>query len=105
MTLTYHVNSEIAPIVQLRRKGRDLYDLWLGLTQGHANPARIIDVFRKYLAAEGNRISRTEFERNLAQKMDHPGFLSDLPPLLRPGIPYDIEEARSLVEATVLALL
>ena len=105
VTLTYHVSSEIAPIVQLRRKGRDLYDMWLGLTQGRANSARIVDVFQKYLAAEENSISRIEFERNLAQKMEHPGFLSDLPPLLRPGIPYDIEEARSLVEDTVVALL
>jgi len=88
-----------------RRKGRDLYDMWLGLTQGRANPARIVDVFRKHLVAEGNSVSRTEFERNLAQKMEHPGFLSDLPPLLRPGVAYDIEEARRLVEATVAALL
>ena len=88
-----------------RRKGRDLFDLWLGLAQGGANAATVVDVFRQYVAAEGNAISRAEFEQNLAQKMKHAGFLSDLPPLLRPGIAYDVAEARCLVEHELLARL
>lgn len=88
-----------------RRKGRDLFDLWLGLRQGRANPATVVDVFRKYVAAEGNAISRAEFEQNLAQKMKHAGFSSDLPPLLRPGIAYDAAEAHRLVEKELLARL
>lgn len=88
-----------------RRKGRDLFDLWLGLTQGGANAATVVDVFRKYVAAEGNAISRAEFEQNLAQKMKHAGFLSDLPPLLRPGVAYNAAEACRLVEKELLARL
>ena len=88
-----------------RRKGRDLFDLWLGLTRGGANAATIADVFRKYVTAEGNAISRAEFEGNLAQKMKHAGFLSDLPPLLRPGIAYDAMAAYRLVEKELLARL
>ena len=158
VTLTYRVNSEIAPVVPLklkieintrehftvlglvmqpmtvesrwfsrqssvptftvdellgtkmralyqRRKGRDLFDLWLGLTAGGANAATVADVFRKYVAKEGNSILRTEFEQNLALKMKHAGFLSDLPPLLRPGIIYDAAEAHRLVEAELLSRL
>ncbi len=159
VTLTYRVNSEIAPVVPLRlkieintrehftvlglvkqtlavtsrwftgqsaaiptfavdellgtkmralyqrRKGRDLFDLWLGLTRGGANAATVVDVFRKYMAAEGNAISRADFERNLTQKMKHVGFLSDLPPLLRPGIVYDATGACRLVEKELLARL
>lgn len=86
-----------------RRKGRDLFDLWLGLTQGRANPATIVEVFQKYLTAEGNTISRVDFERNLSQKMKHAGFLSDLPPLLRPGVAYDAKEAHRLIEAELVA--
>lgn len=86
-----------------RRKGRDLFDLWLGLTQGGANAVTVVDVFRKYVAAEGNTISRVEFEQNLAQKMKHAGFLSDLPPLLRPGVSYDAVEAHRLIGMELLA--
>jgi predicted nucleotidyltransferase component of viral defense system len=86
-----------------RRKGRDLFDLWLGLTQGGANPDQVVEVYRKYLAAEGNAISRTEFENNLNQKMRHSGFLSDLPPLLRPGVVYNINEAYRLIQAELVA--
>jgi predicted nucleotidyltransferase component of viral defense system len=88
-----------------RRKGRDLFDLWLGLTQGGAKAATVVDVFRKYVGAEGNAISRAEFEQNLAQKMKHAGFLSDLPPLLRPGVAYDVVQAHRLVENELLARL
>jgi len=88
-----------------RRKGRNLFDLWLGLTQGRANPAAVVDVFRKYVAAEGNTMSRAEFEQNVALKMKHAGFLSDLPPLLRPGVAYDPMQAHRLVEKELLARL
>ncbi len=88
-----------------RRKGRDLFDLWLGLTRGGANAAKVVEVFLKYLAAEGRVISRVEFEQNLAQKMKHAGFLSDLSPLLRPGITYDMMEAGRLVEEELVARL
>ncbi len=88
-----------------RRKGRDLFDLWLGLTQGGANSARVVDIFHKYLSAEGNTIARAEFEQNLTQKMKHDGFLSDLPPLLRPGITYDVMEAHRLVVTELISRL
>ena len=60
------------------------------------------DVSRKYVVKEGNPILRTEFEQNLALKMKHTGFLSDLPPLLRPGIIFNTAEAHRLVEAELL---
>jgi predicted nucleotidyltransferase component of viral defense system len=88
-----------------RRKGRDLFGLWLGLTQGGANAATVVEVFRKYVAAEGNAISRVEFEQNLLRKMKHAGFLSDLPPLLRPGVAYDAAEAYRLVGEELVARL
>jgi hypothetical protein len=38
-------------------------------------------------------ILSAEFALNLAAKMKHAGFLSDTPPLLRPGIHFDPAEA------------
>jgi predicted nucleotidyltransferase component of viral defense system len=88
-----------------RRKGRDLFDLWLGLTQGRADGTKVVEVFRQYVKNEGNSISRREFQQNFEQKMKHSGFMSDLPPLLRPGVSYDCGEALRVVESELVALL
>lgn len=88
-----------------RRKGRDLFDLWLGLKQGNAKASAVVKIFQKYIADEGNSISQKEFGQNLEQKMKYPGFLSDLPPLLRPGVQYDMQEAYHVVKKELIALL
>lgn len=106
--LTFDLDELLATKLQAlyqRRKGRDLFDLWLGLTQGKANAKRVVDTFRNYLAAEGKTISRAVFEQNLVQKMAYSGFLSDLPPLLRPGVTYDISVAHRLVKKELIAQL
>jgi predicted nucleotidyltransferase component of viral defense system len=88
-----------------RRKGRDLYDLWLGLTMGKANPASIAEIFQAYMIAEGHSVTRTQFSSNLATKMTHAGFLSDIPPLLRPGLSYDPHQAYRIVDEELLTKL
>jgi hypothetical protein len=45
------------------------------------------------MRSENNPVSAAEFTPNLTTKMKHAGFLSDTPPLLRPGIQYDAKEA------------
>jgi predicted nucleotidyltransferase component of viral defense system len=68
-----------------RRKGRDLYDLWLGLQQKDATPRRIVTVFDAYMKATATPVTRKEYLDNLSAKIAHPGFLTDLPPLLAEG--------------------
>jgi predicted nucleotidyltransferase component of viral defense system len=85
-----------------RRKGRDLFDLWLGLTQGGANATRIAEAFHAYLKAEGHAVTAAQLRQNLAAKMSDAAFLSDVPPLLRPGIAYDAPEAHRLIERELL---
>ena len=41
-----------------RRKGRDLFDLWLGVTEGKADAGRIIHVFKKYMETEGQTVDK-----------------------------------------------
>jgi predicted nucleotidyltransferase component of viral defense system len=79
-----------------RRKGRDLYDLWLAL-QGGIDPERVVHAFQRYIAEDGSRITRAEFETNLADKMSSPRFMADLLPLLAPGTNYDPAEAHQKV--------
>ena len=88
-----------------RRKGRDLFDLWLGLTQGGADAVRIAQTFHAYLAAEGHAVSAKQLRQNLVAKMSDATFLSDVPSLLRPGVAYDASEAHALIESELLARL
>jgi predicted nucleotidyltransferase component of viral defense system len=88
-----------------RRKGRDLFDLWLGLTDGKANPLKVVKIFRKYMKEEGLKVSQREYRENLARKMTTRSFLADTDNLLRPGIAYLPQEAYQLVDQKVLQLL
>jgi len=80
-----------------RRRGRDLFDLWDARTRGRVNPARVAETFQAYLRADELRISRAEFERNLAGKARSRAFLSEVSGMLAPGIAYDAEAALALV--------
>jgi len=88
-----------------RRKGRDMFDLWLGLTQGGADATRVVQAFHAYLTAEGHSVSAAQLRQNLAAKMKDAAFLSDVPTLLRPGVAYDPSEAHALVERELLTQL
>ena len=88
-----------------RRKGRDLFDLWIALGMKEAEPKRIVPAFRRYMEEEGNVVNRSEFERNLAAKVRTRSFTEDLRPLLAPGIQYDVTEAATVVGDRLLALL
>lgn len=88
-----------------RRKGRDLFDLWLGLSSGRVNPERIVLTLREYLKAEGLSVSRREFRENLAAKLETKSFLSDTANLLRPAITYDPRTAAHMIEKQLLNLL
>lgn len=88
-----------------RRKGRDLFDLWQAHQAGALDPQPVVDAFTHYMAAENHKVSTAEFGQNLAAKMKHPGFLSDTPPLLRPGIPFDPVAAHDWVMQNLISLI
>jgi predicted nucleotidyltransferase component of viral defense system len=88
-----------------RKKGRDLFDLWYGITVSKANPTVIVNVFRKYLEAEGKTVSQREFRDNLAEKLSNPSFLGDTEDLLRTGLGYDHREAHRFVDEHLMSLL
>ena len=71
-----------------RRKGRDLFDLWLSISRGIVDPQRIVDCFGGYIHREGHSVSRAQFEQNLHDKESDSAFLDDIKPLLRADIDY-----------------
>lgn len=53
----------------------------------------------------GHRVTRAEFEGNLAAKLDDKRFLSDIPPLLADGQQWDQAQAAALVAERLFPLL
>lgn len=105
---TYALNELMATKLRAlyqRRKGRDLFDLWLALGMKEVDAGRIVMAFRRYMDAEGRHVSQGEFRQNLAEKVTMPSFGEDLGPLLAPGCRYDAAEAAALVAERLLALL
>ncbi len=88
-----------------RRKGRDLFDLWLCLEKGVVDPERLVDCFMQYMGRTGGVPTRAQFEQNLANKARDSTFLSDIRPLLRPGLAYDADKAIDVVRRTLIELL
>jgi len=88
-----------------RRKGRDLFDLWRGLGMKGSDPRRIVEAFRKYMEAEGSKVSRRDFEMNLTAKVALRQFNADLAPLLAAAVRYDAGAAARLVMDRLLVNL
>jgi predicted nucleotidyltransferase component of viral defense system len=88
-----------------RRKGRDLFDLWLCLERGMVDPATVVRCFNRYMEAENHPVTRALFEQNLHGKSQDPAFLADINPLLAAGVVYDADVAFNRVREAFIALL
>jgi len=88
-----------------RKKGRDLYDLWLALTTLEVNDEKIVDCFNRYLAHDGLSISRAEFEENLTGKLQSRAFVDDISPILSTDMSYSAAEAGALIGERLIARL
>lgn len=88
-----------------RRKGRDLFDLWLAIRRGLIDAQRVVDCFGEYLKREKHTVSRARFEENLHDKQSDRDFLEEVKPLLRADVTYDATEAIALVRKTLVEKL
>ena len=88
-----------------RKKGRDLFDLMVGLEDGRCDPQRVVETFRAYMEAESRPVSRAMFERNLDEKLRDPGFRSDMSGLFPGGREWNVMEAAGVVTETLLSRL
>jgi hypothetical protein len=88
-----------------RRKGRDLFDLFIASRRARVSPARVVEVFRRYLEHGGYRITRAEFEMNLHEKLADPTFLADIAPLIAPDLDWSTDDAARYVRQEMLPLL
>ena len=95
---TFQVEELVATKIRAlyqRSKGRDLYDIWLALHVLGVAPEAILAAFPAY---RPDGMTRAKLERNLAAKLEDPGFRSDVEVLRRRDSPaYDAREAGLLV--------
>ena len=101
-TLEELLSTKLRALYQ-RRKGRDLFDLWLGIAEGKADAGRIIHVFRHYMETEGQTVDSMRYEKNLQEKLRHRGFLSDLNPLLPADATYDVQMAFLRIQDEIIS--
>ncbi len=88
-----------------RKKGRDLFDLWFALRSGAVDGNRVVECFQRYIDHDGARVSRAEFEANLAAKLESDVFLEDINPLIPADINYDPVIAADMVLGELIAKL
>jgi predicted nucleotidyltransferase component of viral defense system len=88
-----------------RRKGRDLFDLWLCIDNGMVDPAEVIKCFSAYMQSEGHLVSRAQFEQNLYDKGRDPAFLADIMPLLASHVMYNRSAALAVVSKSLIEQL
>ncbi len=87
-----------------RKKGRDLYDLYLALTRlKDLDVAKVLKSYKKYMAFSVERPpSKKDFLKNIEDKMKDKDFLGDITALIYSESAYDIDKAYELVRAEIL---
>ena len=103
---TYHleelVGTKLRALYQ-RKKGRDMLDLYLVLTQTDLNLDSVISCYKKYMEFVVEKSpTYKQFILNMEEKMTDSEFLNDYKLLLRPGIEYDPHRAYDLVKSKII---
>jgi predicted nucleotidyltransferase component of viral defense system len=90
-----------------RKKGRDLFDLFMALTQkAQLDKTTLLHCYQEYMNfSVENPPSRKQFILNLESKLKDSDFIGDTKALLRSGIHYDQEQAYDLVRSELLEKL
>ena len=106
--LSYNLNELLGTKLRAlyqRSKGRDLFDLAVALKHPDADPARIIEIFGKYMDHGGHQVTKREFQENLAAKLEDKNFGSDIGPLLSNDYEWNLEEMPARAIESLIAQL
>ena len=103
---TFHTEELVATKIRAlyqRSKGRDLYDIWLSLTELNLSPDEILKAFPIY---KPEQMNSTVAISNLHSKLNDPQFTEDILNLLRHDAPeYDPQTAGKYIEEVLLSRL
>lgn len=96
------VATKIRALYQ-RSKGRDLYDIWLALSERGLSPEKILEAFPIY---RPEQITAKSSINNLHEKLADKDFATDIINLVRRDAPeYDIQQAGRYIEQELLSKL
>jgi predicted nucleotidyltransferase component of viral defense system len=99
------IGTKIRALYQ-RRKGRDLFDLYLAALKPEVNPENAVICFKEYIAfSDMNVPTGKEYLINLENKMSNRLFTSDTDGILRPGIAYIPAQAYEVVKSTFVNII
>ena len=86
-----------------RKKGRDLFDLYVGLTEGQCDADEIIQCYNRYMAFVVDKPpTYKQFVNNMETKMTDLEFLGDTIGLIRSDKAYDPKVAYQLVKEALI---
>lgn len=91
-----------------RKKGRDIFDIAVSVKHfPKLSKENVVKCFHKYMKHGGHKVSRAEYEKNLAEKARHPAFTKDIEPLLSADgrSDFNLETALNLVRNDFIPLL
>lgn len=103
---TYHfeelLGTKLRALYQ-RKKGRDLFDLYIALQRRDVDVDKVLQCYKKYMEFVVDKTpSYKQFVNNMEEKMQDPEFLEDTTMLLRPEIKFSPSEAYPLVYKTYI---
>lgn len=86
-----------------RKKGRDLFDLYIALQRREVDVNKVLLCYRKYMEFKGGKTpSYKQYVNNIQKKMIDAEFTNDMQSLLRPGIMFNAGDAYSLIYETFI---
>jgi len=105
-TLEELLGTKLRALYQ-RKKGRDLYDMFIALTQkSDLDKDKLLYSYCEYMKfSVGKQPTQREYILNMEAKMRDSEFLGDTTALLRPDVPYKPDEAYELVKAILIERL
>ncbi|RLQ22731.1 nucleotidyl transferase AbiEii/AbiGii toxin family protein [Seongchinamella sediminis] len=106
--LSYDLNELLGTKLRAlyqRKKGRDLFDLAIALDDEAADPEKIVAAFYAYMAHGGYKVTRKQFQENVAAKLKDKNFASDIGPLLASGYEWDLIAMSEKVNDSLMSRL
>lgn len=86
-----------------RKKGRDLFDIYRGLTTYNPNASQILECYQRYMEFVIDKMpSYKEYAQNIQEKMSDNEFLTDVVPLMHPEVLFNPIEAYPQVHDTLI---
>lgn len=88
-----------------RRKGRDLFDLWLLLSKNMLDLTKVIQVFKAHGEYTGQIITKKTFEQSMLEKAKNEDFRNEITNLITSNIEWNFDAAYNMVVNDIIANL